>query len=121
VFIRFHSPFTYLPRNILSIKVIITTSGMASNLDEKTISERYWGYVNSFQRFFEDLQKNGDIADKLRGAVGQLRVWVENFGAHRKRGNLSLDHKLREAKRFRGHVKNLLVDLGVVVDEGTCL
>lgn len=94
---------------------------MASNLDEKTISELYWECVDSFQRLFEYLQKNGDIPDKLRGAVGQLRVWAENVGAHRERGNLLLDHKLREAKRFRGHVKDLLVDLGVVVDEVTCL
>lgn len=35
----------------------------------------------------------------------------------RKSGDLSLDHKLREAKRFRGHVNDLLVDLGVMVDE----
>jgi hypothetical protein len=76
---------------------------------------------DSFRQPFEQLQKNGDISDKLRGAVGQLRVSAENVGAKRKRGDLSPDHKLREAKRFREDVKALLVDLGAVVDESMYL
>jgi hypothetical protein len=81
------------------------------------ISTLYWKTVDSFRLLFEYLAKNGEIPDNLRGAVGQLRVWAENVGAHRTSGSASLDHCLWEATRFRGHVKVLLQDLNVVVKE----
>jgi hypothetical protein len=91
----------------------------ASAPKEKLISDIYWGCVDSFRLLFEYLQKKkSDIPDELRGAVGQLRVWAENVGAHRRNGaSLSLDHRLREASRFRSHVKHLLIDLDDVVKE----
>jgi hypothetical protein len=84
---------------------------------EKLISDIYWRCVDSFRLRFEYLQKKDDtIPDKLRGAVGQLRVWAENVGAHRCHGaSLSFDHRLREALRFSSHVKHLLIDLDDVV------
>jgi hypothetical protein len=86
--------------------------------EEKLISDIYWRCVDSFRLLFGYLQTKGDIPDKLRGTVGQLRVWAENVGAHRRHAaSLSLDNRLREASRFRNHVKDLLIDLDNVVKE----
>ncbi|KAI5810393.1 hypothetical protein BZA77DRAFT_171749 [Pyronema omphalodes] len=94
---------------------------MASGTEEKQISALYWECIDAFRRLFKHLQVNGErveIPEKLSGAPGQLQVWAENVGAHRHNSTLSLDYKLREASRFRGNVKVLLVDLKVVVEEG---
>ncbi|KAI5783291.1 hypothetical protein FPQ18DRAFT_419515 [Pyronema domesticum] len=72
---------------------------MASAPNEKLISTHYWECITSFQLLFDYLNKNGEVPEKLLGAVGQLRVWAENLAAHR-RGSISLDYKLREASRF---------------------
>lgn len=89
---------------------------MASAPNEKLISTHYWECITSFQLLFDYLNKNGEVPEKLLGAVGQLRVWAENLAAHR-RGSISLDYKLREASRFSKHVKDLLKDLNDVVRE----
>jgi hypothetical protein len=39
-------------------------------------------FSTSFRLLFEYLAENNAIPDKLRGVVGQLRVWAENVGAH---------------------------------------
>jgi hypothetical protein len=93
---------------------------MASGTEEKQISDLYWECIDTFRLLFKHLQKNGEngeIPEKLSGAPGQLRVWAENVGAHRRDSTVSLDYKLREASRFRAHVKVLLVDLKGVVKE----
>jgi hypothetical protein len=84
---------------------------------EKTFS-LYWQCIESLHQLFDYLKKSpeNDVPDSLRAAVGRFRVWAENVAAHR-RGSNSLDYKLREATRFRGHVANLLQDLDNVVKE----
>lgn len=73
-----------------------------------------------FRQAFRVSQEGWDLPEKLHGAIGQLRVWAENVGAHR-HGSLSLDHRLREASSFKGHVKALLVDLDDVLKESKFL
>ncbi|KAI5816525.1 hypothetical protein BZA77DRAFT_353761 [Pyronema omphalodes] len=96
---------------------------MASAAQDKQISALYWECIEAFRRLFKHIQEHGvngkkvDIPDKLAGAPGQLQVWAENVGAHRRNSKLSLDYKLREASRYRAHVKVLLVDLKVVLEE----
>lgn len=63
--------------------------------------------------FFVHLQKKDGVPDKPQSAVGQLRIWAENVGAHRS-GCQSLDYRLPEATRFRGHVGDLLRDCMVL-------
>lgn len=97
---------------------LITVTTMAStNLDEQRISALYWKTVDSFRLLFEYLAKNNEIPDKLRGAVGQLRVLAENVSAHHTSGSVSLDYRLRETTRFHGHGNDLLKDLNVVMKE----
>ncbi|KAI5810619.1 hypothetical protein BZA77DRAFT_347632 [Pyronema omphalodes] len=96
---------------------------MATKTEDKQISALYWECIEAFRRLFKHIQEHGvngkkvDIPDKLAGAPGQLQVWAENVGAHRRNSKLSLDYKLREASRYRAHVKVLLVDLKVVLEE----
>ncbi|KAI5810627.1 hypothetical protein BZA77DRAFT_347636 [Pyronema omphalodes] len=96
---------------------------MATKTEDKQISALYWECVEAFKRLFKHIQEHGvngktvDIPGKLTRAPGQLQVWAENVGAHRRNSKLSLDYKLREASRYRAHVKVLLVDLKVVLDE----
>ncbi|KAI5816521.1 hypothetical protein BZA77DRAFT_353753 [Pyronema omphalodes] len=96
---------------------------MATKTEDKQISALYWECIEAFRRLFKHIQEHGvngkkvDIPGKLTGAPGQLQVWAENVGAHRRNSKLSLDYKLREASRYRAHVKVLLVDLKVVLDE----
>ncbi|KAI5808296.1 hypothetical protein BZA77DRAFT_297552 [Pyronema omphalodes] len=96
---------------------------MATKTEDKQISALYWECIEAFRRLFKHIQEHGvndkkvDIPRKLTGAPGQLQVWAENVGAHRRNSKLSLDYKLREASRYRAHVKVLLVDLKVVLAE----
>ncbi|KAI5810616.1 hypothetical protein BZA77DRAFT_271360 [Pyronema omphalodes] len=96
---------------------------MATKTEDKQISALYWECIEAFRRLFKHIQEHGvngkkvDIPGKLTGAPGQLQVWAENVGAHRRNSRLSLDYKLREASRYRAHVKVLLVDLKVVLAE----
>ncbi|CCX16801.1 Similar to Nephrocystin-3; acc. no. Q7Z494, partial [Pyronema omphalodes CBS 100304] len=89
---------------------------MASRQDTRLISALYWKCVSSFLLLVDHLKKNGEVPEKLRGAIGQFRVWAENAGAHRQ-GKMSLDHRLREATRFSSRVKDLLANLDDVVVE----
>lgn len=57
---------------------------------------------------------------KVQEDLGRLRVWVGNFGAHRKESDrLSLDHRLREAstlhQEVRSHITGILeaVEMGI--------
>jgi hypothetical protein len=93
---------------------------MASSAIQGSIFSLYWGCVNSLRDLFVHLQKKDGVPDKLQSAVGQLRVWAENVSAHRS-GSQSLDYRLREATRFRGHVGDLLKDLHGVVKESKSL
>ncbi|KAI5810630.1 hypothetical protein BZA77DRAFT_391364 [Pyronema omphalodes] len=96
---------------------------MATKTEDKQISALYWECMDAFRRLLKNIQEhsvNGtkvNIPEKLTGAPGQLQVWAENVGAHRRNSKLSLDYKLREASRYRAHVKVLLVDLKVVLEE----
>jgi len=56
---------------------------------------------------------------KVQEDLGRLRVWVGNFGAHRKQTDrLSLDHRLREAPDLHQEVQNHINDISEAVQGG---
>ncbi|CAI7649792.1 unnamed protein product [Penicillium crustosum] len=56
--------------------------------------------------------KQNEIRLKVQDDMGMLRVWVGNFGAHRKHTDrLSLDHRLREAPDLHREVQNHIRDI----------
>ncbi|KAJ5734721.1 hypothetical protein N7533_013124 [Penicillium manginii] len=53
---------------------------------------------------------------KLQDDLGRLRVWIGNFGAHRKQTDrLSLDHRLREAPELHQEVRNHINDISEAI------
>jgi hypothetical protein len=48
--------------------------------------------------------------------LDRLKVWAENFAAHR-RGAMSMEHRLREASPIKQSVKQLLLDLNDVLEK----
>ncbi|KAI5810787.1 hypothetical protein BZA77DRAFT_391263 [Pyronema omphalodes] len=102
---------------------IVITIIMATKTEDKQISALYWECIEAFRRLFKHIQEHGvngkkvDIPGKLTGAPGQLQVWAENVGAHRRNSRLSLDYKLREASRYRAHVKVLLGTIELLTGE----
>jgi hypothetical protein len=56
---------------------------------------------------------------KLQDDLGRLRVWIGNFGAHRKQTDrLSLDHRLREAPELHQEVRNHINDISEAIYGG---
>ncbi|KAJ4344276.1 hypothetical protein N0V95_006190 [Ascochyta clinopodiicola] len=56
----------------------------------------------------------GSLTDEL----GRFRIWSGNIGAHKK-GNSSLDYRLREASHIQERVINLLKNMLVIVENAT--
>ncbi|OQE16800.1 hypothetical protein PENFLA_c026G04506 [Penicillium flavigenum] len=53
---------------------------------------------------------------EVQDDLGRLRVWVGNFGAHRKQTDrLSLDHRLREAPDLHHEVRNHIYDISEAI------
>lgn len=56
---------------------------------------------------------------KVQDDLGRLRVWIGNFGAHRKQTDrLSLDHRLREAPELHQEVRNHINDISEAIRGG---
>lgn len=56
---------------------------------------------------------------RLDDDLGRFRVWVGNFGAHRKPSDtLSLDHRVREASSLRHEVQNHIHDISEALKGG---
>jgi hypothetical protein len=86
-------------------------------VDLITIHALYWEAIASFQQLFHFFDNSTeDVPDTLADDFGRLKVWAENVGAHR-RGNLGLDHRLREASSVKESAKSLLKDLNDVLEE----
>ncbi|KAJ5937073.1 hypothetical protein N7466_003523 [Penicillium verhagenii] len=81
--------------------------------------------INSlFKQCLEKLQKllnsipdeRSDASLTVQDDLGRLRVWIGNFGAHRKpTDRLSLDHRLREAPDLHREVCNHINDISEAI------
>lgn len=96
---------------------------MISSTGTLSIASLYDVCVGSFNQLFNLLQEpNCDFSSQLSKTaleeeLGRFRVWAGNSGAHRN-GQVSLDHKLREAYHVHQTVRDLLGDLDDALKEG---
>ncbi|RPB16180.1 hypothetical protein P167DRAFT_353330 [Morchella conica CCBAS932] len=95
---------------------------MISSTGTLSIASLYDVCVGSFNQLFNLLQEpNCDFSSQLSKTaleeeLGRFRVWAGNSGAHRN-GQVSLDHKLREAYHVHQTVRDLLGDLDDALKE----
>ncbi|KAJ5195696.1 hypothetical protein N7449_006175 [Penicillium cf. viridicatum] len=69
--------------------------------------------IRDFHTLLDSIpDEQNEIRLKIQDDMGMLRVWVGNFGAHRKHTDrLSLDHRLREAPDLHREVQNHIRDI----------
>ncbi|CAI7656209.1 unnamed protein product [Penicillium glandicola] len=69
--------------------------------------------IRDFHTLLDSIpDEQNEIRLKVQDEMGKLRVWVGNFGAHRKQTDrLSLDHRLREAPDLHQEVQNHIRDI----------
>lgn len=92
--------------------------------DSALITDYVHECLSGFQKACESLVK-ADVAIKhkvpprnIKDELGRFRLWCGNIAAHRK-GQSSLDYKLREASHIRERVIELLKNLDATIREVT--
>ncbi|KAJ5371024.1 uncharacterized protein N7496_007116 [Penicillium cataractarum] len=81
---------------------------------------RCFGDFQSLIDALSTQEEQSPARSKVSEELGRLRVWVGNFGAHRKQTDrLSLDHRLREAPDLHKGVRNHLADISKTIEEAS--
>jgi hypothetical protein len=118
--ISFGFPAIATPQpHFLIDKIVSTTmssSDFPADMSQITISDLYWQSIESFQQLLGYCETSNAPQPTLLDDFGRLKVWAENVAAHR-RGEMSLDDRLREVMSVKATVKELLTDLNVL-EEG---
>lgn len=87
-----------------------------TNLPISILINRCFTEFSSLSKLLADGEEN---RSRLDDDLGRFRVWVGNFGAHRKPSDrLSLDHRLREASSLRHEVQNHIHDISEALKGG---
>lgn len=76
--------------------------------------------IRDFNTLLDSIpDEQNEIRLKVQDDMGMLRVWVGNFGAHRKHTDrLSLDHRLREAPDLHREIQNHIRDISEAIQGG---
>jgi hypothetical protein len=116
--ISFGFPAIATPQpHFLIDKIVSTTMSSSDFPADMSIVGLYWQSIQSFQQLLGYCETSNAPQPTLLDDFGRLKVWAENVAAHR-RGEMSLDYKLREAMSVTAAVKELLTDLNDVLEEG---